>query len=224
MRWMTLPGYALLLAATAFLAGAVRAESPDPDPARFAETIDEFITWDRKNAFPENAMLFVGSSSIRLWATADAFPGEAIINRGFGGSELSDVLHYYEHVIGRYAPKKIFLYAGDNDIANGKTAAQVFEDYKELVKRLEQDLPDSTLVFISIKPSKARWTKWPVMLEANRRISKYAAMHPELEYADLATPLLDHAGKPKDVFEHDGLHLNESGYRLWQEALSPFLQ
>ncbi|MGI9232240.1 MAG: SGNH/GDSL hydrolase family protein [Woeseiaceae bacterium] len=214
---------AAFFVATFSLSQAVGAESPDPDPGRFAKSIETFVAWDSKNSFAEHGILFVGSSSVRLWPTAMAFPGKPVINRGFGGSELSDVIHYYEQVIKPYSPSKIFLYVGDNDIAGGKTAEQVFEDYKELVELLRADLPDSRLVFISIKPSKDRWEKWPIMADANSMVYEYAARHPKLAYADLATPLLDDNAEPKDVFVDDGLHLNEEGYRLWQEALAPFL-
>jgi len=204
------------------IAAAANADAPDPDPARFDDAIQAFVDWDSKNALPEDPVLFVGSSSVRLWSTAKAFPGKPIINRGFGGSELSDVIHFYEQVVKPYSPRKIFLYAGDNDIANGKSAEQVFEDYKAFVAMLRADLPDTELVFISIKPSMARWEKWPVMVAANRMVRDYAANRPRLAYADLAGPLLGNDGLPKDVYVEDELHLNEEGYRLWQEALAPF--
>ena len=213
---------ALVLAAL-FLCATSTAETPDPDPDRFAEAIGEFVAWDKKNSFPEDAILFVGSSSIRFWNTAAAFPGKPIINRGFGGSELSDVIHFYDQVIRPYSPSRIFLYAGDNDIARGKTPDQVFEDYQELIERLAADFPDTQLVFISIKPSKLRWDKWPQMADANRMVREHAAKQSNLAYADLATPLLGEDGNPREVFVEDGLHLNAEGYRLWQEALTPLL-
>jgi lysophospholipase L1-like esterase len=213
----------VLLVSAWLLSQAVNAEVPDPDPGRFTASIETFMTWDSKNSFPSEAILFVGSSSVKFWPTAVAFRDKPVINRGFGGAELSDVVHFYESVIKKYAPRKIFLYAGDNDIENGKTADQVFEDYKELVGLLRADLPDSELVFISIKPSRKRWEKWPMMVEANQLVRGYAASREKLAYADLATPLLDNEGALKDVFLEDDLHLNEEGYRLWGEALAPFL-
>ena len=215
--------YAVVIVANVLLRQPVYAEAPDPDPERFAEAIETFAVWDSKNSFPEDAILFVGSSSVRLWPTAAAFPGKPIINRGFGGSEISDVIHFYKQIIWPYMPTKIFLYAGDNDIGHGKTADQVFEDYKELVELLRTDLPDSELIFISIKPSKQRWDWWPTMVEANRMVREYANEHASLGYADLATPLLDEDGLPKDVYVEDGLHLNDQGYDLWREALAPYL-
>lgn len=213
---------AFFLAASC-LSLSVSADVPDPDPERFGESIETFVIWDNKNSFPEDSILFVGSSSVRFWSTAKAFPGKPIINRGFGGSELSDVIHFYRQLIRPYSPRKIFLYAGDNDIDNGKSADQVFEDYKELVALVTADLPESELIFISIKPSKLRWEKWPIMDDANQMVRDYAAEHPNLDYADLAAPMLDSDGMLKDVFLDDGLHLNEAGYELWREALAPFL-
>ncbi len=203
---------------------AAGAQAPDPDPARFAEAIEEFVTWDTKNSFPRDAMLFVGSSSIRFWPTATAFPDRPIINRGFGGSELSDVIHFYGQLIKPYSPARIFLYAGDNDIGHGKSARQVIEDYRELVALVRADFPGTELIFVSIKPSKARWNKWPEMREANRMVQEFADKHDNLAYADLASPLLGADGKPKDVFMEDGLHLNDEGYRLWEKALAPYLE
>ncbi|MDX1481141.1 MAG: SGNH/GDSL hydrolase family protein [Woeseiaceae bacterium] len=214
----------LVVLGTACLTQPVRADAPDPDPGRFAGEIEAFVAWDMKNAFPEDAILFVGSSSIRLWPTADAFPGKPVINRGFGGAELSDVIHYYDHVIRPYSPRQIFLYAGDNDVASGKGAEQVFEDYKQLVWMVRSDFPATEIVFISIKPSKDRWALWPVMVEANRLVRWAAAGDPLLGYADLAGSLLDERGQPRNVYVEDGLHLNEDGYSLLQQVLAPFLE
>ena len=199
------------------------AEKSDPDPTRFEHEIAVFEAWDHQNSFPERANLFVGSSSIRFWHTADAFPGKPVINRGFGGSEISDVIYYYDQVIKPYAAAKIFLYAGDNDIDAGKSPEQVFEDYVELAAKVRADFPDTNLIFLSIKPSDARWKKWPKMEQANQLIREFAARDPKLGYVDLASLLLGADGMPKDVYVMDGLHLNEDGYRLWNQALAPLL-
>ncbi len=174
-----------IIFSTAFCFSAVvHADVPDPDPARFTESIETFAEWDDKNTFPKEAFLFVGSSSVRMWKTATAFPGKLIINRGFGGSEISDVIYFYDQVIKRYAPARIFLYGGDNDVGRGKSAEQVFEDYTELAAMVRTDFPGTELIFISIKPSKLRWDKWPIMADANRMVHDYAEEHPMLGYAD----------------------------------------
>jgi lysophospholipase L1-like esterase len=212
-----------LLAGAMSFSLAVQADVPDPDPGRFSDPIESFVLWDSKNSFPQDGMLFVGSSSIRMWSTATAFPGRPIINRGFGGSELSDVIHFYDQVVRPYQPSAIFLYAGDNDVAGGKGADQVFDDYKQFVTLVQAGLPDSKLFFISIKPSLSRWSLWPTMQDANDKIREYTLKHPNLGYIDLASPLLNDTGKPMDVFIEDGLHLNAKGYALWQQALAPYL-
>lgn len=212
-----------LLLCLACLATAAHADVADPDPGRFAEEIAAFAAWDSKNAAPADPILFVGSSSIRLWSTAEAFPGYPVINRGFGGSELSDAIHFYDVLVKPFSPAKIFLYEGDNDIERGKSAEQVLEDFKQFADMVAADFPGTELVFLSIKPSTARWDKWPVMREANRMVREHAERQPNLAYADVATPLLDASGGPGDFFVADGLHLNERGYALWREAIAPYL-
>ena len=213
-----------LVATILAISPGARAEAPDPDPGRFAAFIATFGDWDRQNAAPDDPYLFVGSSSIRMWSTAMAFPGKPVINRGFGGSEISDVIHFFDQVVRPYQPKKIFLYAGDNDIGRGKPPAQVVDDYLEFAAMVDDALPDAMLYFISIKPSDLRWQHWPAMMEANQLIREHSATHDNLGYVDLASPLLDENGQTKDVFIEDGLHLNEFGYALWQQAMLPYLE
>lgn len=197
---------------------------PDPDPFRFQEEISRFILWDQKNSWPENAVLFVGSSSIRMWRTQEGFPDIPVINRGFGGAHISDVIFYYSQILKPYDPKLIVLYAGDNDVSGGKSPEQVLEDYQVLVKQIREDHPSAHLIFIPIKPSRSRWNFWPAMQRTNRLIADYNKQHPDLHDIDLATPLLDSAGHPDStLFLEDQLHLNGSGYAAWESVLKPFL-
>ena len=122
---------------------AAASELPDLDPLRFANEIMAFQEWEVKNTLPEGGILFVGSSSIRMWPTAVAFPDKVVINRGFGGAEFPDIFYYYERVIATYAPAKILLYVGDNDVSRGKSADAVFADYLKLVEWIQRDLPDA---------------------------------------------------------------------------------
>ena len=197
----------------------------NPDPARFAEEIDAFEQWDRKNAVPEAPLLFVGSSSIRFWPTAERFPGLAVINRGFGGSHISDVNHYLERIVLPYAPRTIVFYAGDNDIAGGKSAEQVLADYRTFVERVHASLPETRIIFVPIKPSLSRWSMWPQMKDANGMIEAYSTSHPALVYVDMATPMLGEDGTPMPpLFIDDGLHLSVAGYDLWTRILMPYLE
>lgn len=197
----------------------------DPDPLRFEEEINLFEEFDSKNSFPENAILFVGSSSIRMWKTAEAFPEMPVINRGFGGSHFSDLQYYYDELVLPYDPSVVVLYEGDNDVASGKSNDRVFEDYNEFTDRLTSDFPDARLVFVSIKPSSSRWELWPQMKEANQRIKEHMIENDQFYYVDLASPLLGSDGTPDDsLFLDDLLHLNADGYAKWNAAIRPTLK
>jgi len=196
----------------------------DPDPLRFESQIQIFQDWDRKNSFVENAILFTGSSSIRSWNTATAFPDYPVLNRGFGGSHLSDVNAHYESVIAPYKPSLLVLYAGDNDVAYGKSSDQIITDYTQLAKRFLADFPNGKLLFVSIKPSNSRWEFWPIMKEINKTVENYNQKQERLYYVDLASPLLDENHKPDpSFFLDDFLHLNENGYKVWTEAIEPVI-
>ncbi len=197
----------------------------DPDPKRFQNEIDAFNKWDAKNSWPKEAVLFVGSSSIRMWKTHEAFPDFPVINRGFGGAHISDVLYYYNDIVKKYRAPIIVFYAGDNDIAGGKTVVQVYEDYVKFVKMIKKDDFEVKLIYIPIKPSINRWRYWEKMNRVNLKIKEYNDKDENLYYIDLATPLLDASGNPKkDVFIGDGLHLNKKGYALWEKLLSLLLE
>lgn len=207
-----------------FTAG-LNAQTPVPDGERFSREINAFIQWDKKNSFPENAILFVGSSSIRLWNTALSFPKLTVINRGFGGSEISDVNRYYDLIVKKYNPVDIVFYAGDNDVAAGESANQVLNDFQLFLEKVERDFPETRVFYLPIKPSIARWKFWPEMAEANAKIKAFIETRPNLFYVDTAWPMLDAKSQPKpDLFIEDGLHLNDQGYKLWNEILAPFLK
>lgn len=200
-------------------------EVEDPDPLRFEEEVQTFEEFDSKNSFPEDAILFVGSSSIRLWETADAFPDFPVINRGFGGSHFSDLLYYYDTLVLPYDPSVIVLYEGDNDVASDKTNDQIFEDYLELTDQWMEDFPNAKLVFVPIKPSSSRWEYWPQMKKLNERIKDHINQNGQFYYVDMASPILGSDGKPNDsLFLDDLLHLNEDGYAKWNATIRPVLE
>ncbi len=200
-------------------------KTPAKDPAaRWEKTIQTFEDWDRKNTFPSDAILFVGSSSIRMWPTRECFEEWDVINRGFGGSQISDVNYYLKRIVLRYKPKVIVFYAGDNDIAAGENPDQVFEDYKQFTKRVHQQLPKTRIIFVGIKPSGNRWSLWPEMNKANKMIEEFSGRDRRLFFFDSATPLLDAEGKPNfELFLGDQLHLNSKGYALWTKNLRPII-
>jgi lysophospholipase L1-like esterase len=194
-------------------------------PEQWEETIRAFEEWDRKNSFPSDAVLFVGSSSIRLWPTRECFPELPVINRGFGGSQISDVNYYAGRIVLPYKSRVIVFYAGDNDIAAGKSARQVFEDYRAFTRLVHAKLPQTRIIFVCIKPSRSRWTLWPVMSEANAMVRELCGKDSRLYYFDAASPLLDSEGLPKpELFLPDKLHLNGEGYKVWSRLLRPVIK
>jgi lysophospholipase L1-like esterase len=211
-----------LIAACGLAAACVFATNPDP--ARFDPEIAAFEKWDRQNAVPRDAVLFVGSSSIRMWQTAESFPELPVINRGFGGSHISDVNHFADRIVLKYKPRTIVFYAGDNDIAAGKTPQQVADDFREFTARVHDRLPETQIMWLPIKPSIDRWKLWPEMQQANALVAELAEREDGLDVVDTATPMLGNDGKPRpDLFLDDGLHMNATGYRIWTETLSPHL-
>ncbi len=196
----------------------------DPDPLRFASELEEFYTWESKNSVPDDPVLFVGSSSIRRWNTAERFPGYPIVNRGFGGSHISDVNVLMDRLVLQYQPAIVVFYAGDNDVAAGKSPDRVVADFVQFLDRLHAANPDTPLLYLPIKPSLSRWAIWPVMTEVNERIRALAEDDERLVFVDLAGPMLLEDGTPSpSLFVSDGLHLNAAGYDLWSDILRPIL-
>ncbi len=214
----------ILLTITQNALTKTEAAAANPDPARYADDIERFRVWDKKNSFPEQALLFAGSSSAVGWMSHEAFPQYPVINRGFGGSHISDVLYYINDVILKYRPAAIVFYCGDNDIAGEKSPVQVFNDYLTFIKTIRGSLGETPVIYIPIKPSNARWKMWPKMEQTNMLIKNYSEKTPSLYYIDTATPMLGNDGKPDpDLFLKDGLHLNAEGYKLWNSILAPLL-
>ena len=212
-----------LLVATALLAGwapTLEAQAPDPDPGRFSEQFAQFARWDAKNYVPEDAVLFVGSSSIVRWNTAESFPGMPLINRGFGGSQISDVVHYVEEAVLKYNPAVVVHYAGDNDTSAGKSPQQIFEDYREFALAVLAHDAATEVVFLTIKPSLSRWSVWPQMQAANALVKTFSESRPNLHYVDVGTPMLGSDGEPiPGLFVRDGLHMTPAGYDIWTDVV-----
>ena len=218
----------LFVSLTAGIACAQNVESPKSpcNAERWAETIAKFAAADEIKPPPQGGILFVGSSSIRMWKLPKYFPDLPVINRGFGGSEICDSVHYFDTLVAKHLPRVVVLYAGDNDVARGKNAAQVLSDFQSFVKLMKEKLPKARLVYISIKPSLARWKHAEEMEDANQRIAADCqADNERLHYVDVWQPMLDADQMPrKDLFLNDGLHLNHEGYQLWTGLLQQHLK
>ncbi len=192
---------------------------------RWEQAIRDFEAQDRKSAPAQGGIVFVGSSSIRLWKLAESFPGLIAMNRGFGGSELADSVRYADRIVIPYRPRIVVLYAGDNDLASGKSPERVLADFKQFVAKVHAALPKTRIVYIGIKPSLSRWKLIDKVREANRRIKDFVAADPRLIFIDVEPPMLGPDGKPRpDLFQPDGLHVNAAGYKLWADLLRPHLK
>ena len=191
------------------------------DSGRWEKAIVAFETLDKKSPPPSGGVLFIGSSSIRKWESlVEDFPDKDVINRGFGGSTIPDSIHFFERIVSPYKPSVIVLYAGDNDIGGGHTAQQVFDNFTVFTNLVNKRLPETKLVFIAIKPSIKRWNLAPEMLEANRKIQRYARLQSNISYANIWKPMLGEDGKPRpELFIADGLHLSAEGYKIWARVV-----
>ena len=147
-----------------------------------------------------------------------------MVQRGFGGSEIAEVIHYAPRIVLPYRPRLIVLYAGDNDLAAGKSPQTVFRDYQSFVALVRSTLPETRIVFLSIKPSGARWALVEKVRAANALVREYSATHAGLIYVDTFTPMLGADGLPRDeLYLEDRLHLTPRGYALWRELLAPVI-
>lgn len=175
---------------------------------------------------PANGMnLFIGSSSIRLWKTLkEDLQNTNILNRGFGGSTLLDVIIYENQVALKYKPKKIFIYCGENDIANNVSGKEVFKRFKKLFKDLRNEFPQTPIIYISIKPSPSRWYLKNEMIAANNLISNYFKRKSNAYFVDVWDKMLINGEPRKDIFLEDKLHMNHVGYKIWAKELISFVE
>jgi lysophospholipase L1-like esterase len=201
------------------------AHAKGPDHSQWEHDIQAFEASDRSNPPPEHAVLFVGSSSIRLWTTlAEDFANYRVINRGFGGSDLDDTTAFADRIVEPYHPVAIVIYAGDNDLQNGDTPEQVRDDFSAFVAKVRQDQPNVPIAFISIKPSVARVNLLPNIERANTLIRDWSMTQKGIAFLDVAPAMVDAQGQPKpDLFVQDGLHMNPKGYALWVAQVRSWL-
>ena len=238
------PLFALALAANALMVGGITlglvvsppslaqtaAKTTDPVPADApaASEINAFQKADQQHMPHTGAVLFMGSSSIRLWTTlAQDFSEIPVVNRGFGGSLIQESTRYADRIAIPYKPKIIILCAGTNDLAYGnKTPQQVLQDYKEFVAKIHEALPDTRIVYLAINPTVARWKQEPRNLEVNYLIEKFSyesnSKSEKLSFIDPHSQLLtaDNQPQPK-LLRADGLHFNTEGYKVWTALVNP---
>jgi lysophospholipase L1-like esterase len=196
------------------------------DPRRFQKEIDTIEQKNHKKINSHDLIVFTGSSSIRRWQNIqDYFPGKNIINTGFGGSQMSDLLYYSDSVIIKYKPVQVFIYEGDNDIAAGKKAGDVIWAAMELFGKMIKKIPDIQIVIISVKPSVLRWNLKDEYLKLNIQYELLSLSNKNIKFVDVWTPLLNKEGSPKkEIFISDSLHINKLGYDIWAREIKKFIK
>jgi lysophospholipase L1-like esterase len=211
------------LAATRVVTTAVT--KPARNFARWEREIAAYEQADRANPPPKNGILFIGSSTIRLWKCLPGdFPDHKVINRGFGGSQIIDSTHFADRIIFPYQPRMILLRAGGNDIHEGKLPEEVMADFVDFVQAVHRRLPRTEIVYIGLSPAPARWTEVDKGRAMNEMIRREALRMPRVSFIDCDDMTLDAKGQARhELFVDDKLHFNETGYQLLAERVRPFL-
>ena len=194
------------------------------NPARFQKEVDSIVAANG-SVNKDNLILFTGSSSIRLWKNLNlSFPNHNVLNMGFGGSEMADLLYYTNKLIIPFKPRQIFIYEGDNDLSLGRSPAQIIASADSILSLIKQYLPHAEVIFISPKPSLQRWPLKEKYEDYNKQLKHWVSKKRNARYADVWTPMLNNNGTVmQDIFIADGLHLNEKGYSIWTSALKKYL-
>jgi lysophospholipase L1-like esterase len=199
--------------------------SNKPDAWEWA--IARFEAQDRTHPPQKNAIVFTGSSSITFWDTLEQDMAPLpVINRGFGGSRINDVVKYAHRIVIPYHPRVVVLFAGTNDISGSKpkTANEVFEGYQSFVQTVHSDLPQTPIYYISITPTPLRWKLWPIAAQANQLIRSFSEGNDLLHYIDITEQFLSEEGSPDpSLYRFDKLHPNKKGYIRWTAGIKPIL-
>ncbi|WP_068680338.1 MULTISPECIES: SGNH/GDSL hydrolase family protein [unclassified Variovorax] len=224
----------LLPIALLIAAGASQAQTTEAAPspayvaaqARWRAELAAFDAADRQQWPSEGGVVFVGSSSIRFWTglAQDFRQLPVVINRGFGGSTMADCSFFAPELVLRYKPRHVLVYAGDNDLAEGRTPIEVLESFARFANAVREALPETRISFISIKPSPSREKLLPQVRETNDIVAAYLRRLPNSDYIDVFTPMMGADGRPRgELFLRDQLHLNDEGYRLWRAVIAGHL-
>ena len=192
---------------------------------RWEKSIQAFEAADKASSPPQGAVLFIGSSSIKMWKTlASDFPGHRIINRGFGGSQIADSIHFADRIVIPCKPRLIVFGAGGNDIHFGKSPEQVANDFRAFVEKVRAKLPEVRIAFISINPAPVRAAELDKVRRANQLIREFIDHGQNLDYINIFDAMMGSDGQPReDLFLKDRLHNNAEGYKVRVKLVGPHL-
>jgi lysophospholipase L1-like esterase len=193
----------------------------------FIDDINRFKEQDRLNPPPQNAILFIGSSSFTMWYDMqEQFPDFTIINRGFGGSTLDDLIRYVEFIVYPYNPKQIVIYCGENDFASSDTISVelVTHRFVQLYNLIVEKYPEVKISYVSMKPSPSRWHIANKFMAGNNEIKEFLESKINTSYINIWDHMLTKSGTPdKSIFLEDMLHMNIYGYKIWTKEIHPHL-
>ena len=224
---MTLCRRSVILAAIVALASSLAPRVTAQTAERWDPAIQKFEAADKVSPPPQNGVLFVGASSIVRWNLPEYFPelGAKAINRGFGGSQSVDAVRYVDRIVVPYHPRVVVYYAGDNDVEANIPAQEIAHQFALFDQKVHAALPQTRIVFISIKPSIRRWKWIDTIKSANAMVKEYCAKHPNLAFMDIEQQMLGADGKPNPaLLVEDGLHMTPAGYKIWTAALKPLVK
>jgi lysophospholipase L1-like esterase len=214
-------------AAAVTLAGVLAVCLSAQTAERWDPAIQRFEEQDKVSPPPQNGIVFIGASSIVRWNLPEYFPelGAKAINRGFGGSQSVDAVRYVERIVIPYHPRVVVYYAGDNDVEANVPAQEIARQFELFDRKVHAALPQTKIIFISIKPSIRRWKWIDTISSANAMVKAYCAKEKHLAFMDIERQMLGPDGKPNpDLLVADGLHMTPAGYRIWTAALTPLLK
>lgn len=228
-----IPLFFTVFAAIQLLLHPLPAQVPSRD-AQLSDTIttnkwdreiQAFLDRDRTNSPAKGAVLFTGSSSIRMWKGLEtSFTGIPVIARGFGGSKMSDLIHHTPRIVLPYEPAHVLIYEGDNDLAAGISPETILAEFKEFTTIVHSRLPSTRISFIAIKPSIARARLLESIRKTNQLIEEHCRSNPLLGYVDVFNPMMQDTSQVRtNLFVKDGLHLNPAGYEIWKGVISNHL-
>ncbi len=196
------------------------------DP-RWSASMEAFSAADQKQAPQAGGVVFVGSSSIRLWNDLEtSFSDQpVVIKRGFGGSQLSDCVKLVHRLVLPYKPRLVVVYAGENDLEAGASPWAVTQRFADFVQSVKAELPQARIAFVSIKPSPSRAGMIAAVRETNQMIKAYSLTEPQLDFIDVYSSMVDAKGQPRpELFLGDRLHLNADGYAVWKRIIALHLK
>lgn len=209
--WMILVGIGTICSAQVKLSRDIVTQE------KWFDEIQKFADADIKNPPPQNSIVFVGSSSIRKWASLESdFPEYSVVRRGFGGSHMSDALYFCDRIVLPYKPKAVIVYEGDNDLNSGKSGEDILNDYQHFCRLVHAENPDCKIIFISVKASISRWELRDKIRSFNQSVKSWSDSDDRLGYVDAFDTMLGDDGRPRpELLDKDNLHLSPDGYKLW---------